>query len=65
MSPGLSDNLKSFIIFEFTCPTLITHYTLKTRTDDSGNLPVSLKVEASIDKNNWYLLVIDNVIITI
>ena len=55
-SPGITNNLKSFLVFTFTCPTLITHYTLKTRTDDSENFPVSWKVEASIDNSNWYLI---------
>ena len=55
-SPSDNNNDRSFIVFSFTCPTLITHYTLKTRTDDSENFPVSWKVEASIDNSNWYLI---------
>ena len=55
-SPGISDKQKSFITFEFSCPTLITHYTLQTRTDYSDNLPVSWKVEASLNKINWYTI---------
>ena len=55
-SPGDSNNEKSFITFEFSCPTLITHYTLQTRTDGSENFPVSWKVDASLDNTNWYLI---------
>ena len=49
------DNIeKSFIVFSFECPILITHYTLKTRTDaDSENFPVSWTVECIDDGDVW------------
>ena len=55
-SPGIHNNQYSFIIFEFSCPTLVTHYTLQTRTENTGNFPVSWNVEASLDNINWYLI---------
>ena len=47
---------KSYIVFTFACPIYLTHYTLRTRTDASGNTPVSWTVECSRDGITWELV---------
>ena len=46
----------TYIVFSFKCPIYLTHYTLKTRTDNQYNLPVSWTVECSNDGQSWFLV---------
>lgn len=53
-----NSNALSHVIFHFSCPICLSHYTLRTRTDfgAENSFPVSWNVQTSLD-NNTYTIV--------